>query len=118
MPRKPEAKPDVLQVIDNVLSAALREVRRARARGPAPSPRTRASKSTSNVNVCQDILTQAGRPLHISALLEALERRGVRTTRDSLVSALSKRIAPRGPFVRTAGNTFGLAGRDAAEVQS
>ena len=50
--------------------------------------------------------------MHAAALVAALEKRKIRTSRDSIVSALSKRLAPRGPFIRTAGNTFGLAGRD------
>jgi hypothetical protein len=63
--------------------------------------------------MCKDVLIDAGRPLHVTALVEALAARGVDAHRDSLVSALTKRRAPRGPFVRTAPNTFGLAGRDA-----
>jgi len=59
-----------------------------------------------------DVLVQSAAPVHISALVEALARRGVHTSRDSLVSALTKRLTPHGPFVRTAANTFGLAGRD------
>jgi len=53
--------------------------------------------------------------MHITALLAALESRAVKTTRESLVSAISKKLAPSGPFVRTARNTFGVAGRDAAQ---
>lgn len=102
--------PDVLEVIDSVLSAALREVRRARARGPIPAnePEPRGAK-TSNVQRCQDVLANAGRPLHVNALLDALAKQGVTTSRDALVSALAKRLAPKGPFARTAPNTFGLA---------
>lgn len=112
---------DVLEVMDNVLSAALREVRRARARSGVPESATAAPGArardvrTSNTAACEDILKSTGHPLHVTALLEALDRRGVRTTRESLVSAISKRLAPSGPFVRTAGNTFGLLGRDPPE---
>jgi len=105
--------PDMLEVIDRALQAALREVRRARALAPGAAALTQPGKRTSHTDTCRDILETEGRAMHASALVEALERRGVRTTRDSLVSALSKRLAPRGPFIRTAGNTFGLAGRDA-----
>ena len=113
MSEKPDTASQLLEVIDNILTASLREVRRARAAGPVPATRRRASdKSKSNTELCLDVLIEAGRPAHVSLLVEALERRGVRTSRDSLVSALSKRLAPRGPFLRTAGNTFGLAGRD------
>lgn len=109
----PPSPPDILEVIDDALTAALREVRRARARAPVPllhpgRPRGR----TSNIKTCQDVLAAAGHPMHVSALLDALAKLGISTSRDALASALSKRLAPKGPFVRTAPNTFGLAARD------
>jgi hypothetical protein len=109
-------QPDVLEVLDNVLSAALKEVRRARALTPAPLPSGSADgKRTSQPRLCEDVLKEAGRPLHVSALVQALRDRGVEANRDSLVSALTKRLAPQGAFVRTAANTFGLVGRDTPE---
>ena len=109
----PDPTSHLLEILDNMLSAALREIRRARALGPAPAlPKRNSDKSKSNTELCIDVLVQAARPLHVSALVDALTKKGVRTSRDSLVSALTKRLAPRGPFVRTAANTFGLAGRD------
>jgi len=106
---------DILEVMDRVLSAALREVRSARARLPASEPTEPAAPGAvrkSQTSACINILKESGRPLHIGALLAALEARGVRTTRETLASAISKKLKPLGPFVRTAGNTFGLAGRD------
>ena len=116
MPSKPTS-PDMLVVIDRALSAALREVRRARAQAPSAlsAPRTPAGKRLSQTTLCLDILKKEGRAMHTSALIAALERRGVQANRESLASALTKRLSPRGPFVRTGGNTFGLAGRDASE---
>jgi hypothetical protein len=55
---------------------------------------------------------RASGPLHARVLVEALREEGLDTNRDSLVSALTKQLAPTGPFVRTAPNTFGLVGRD------
>jgi len=109
-----KSSPDLLEVFDKALTAALREVRRARAMAPVDSVRTRVTKEkrTSNVNLCLDVLGSSGRPLHISSLLEALQKLGVTSSRDSIVSALSKRLAPNGPFIRTEPNTFGLATRD------
>jgi hypothetical protein len=106
--------PDLLEVVDNALTAALREVRRARAKAPVKITSSQASRGerTSNVNLCLDILGDAGRPLHVTSLLDAISKLGVTTSRDSLVSALSKRLAPKGPFIRTEPNTFGLAVRD------
>jgi HB1, ASXL, restriction endonuclease HTH domain len=109
-----KTSPDILEVIDNALTAALREVRRARAKTPVNFRSTGpdARQRTSNVNLCMDILGEAGGPLHITVLLDAILKLGIKTSRDSLASALSKRLAPRGPFIRTEPNTFGLAVRD------
>ena len=112
----------ILEVFDNVLSAALREVRKSRARVShvAKSPLVAQAANTarpSNTTATFDVLTSAGKPLHISAILAALGARGLIVSRESLVSALSKKLAPLGKFVRTAPNTFGIVGRDrAAEV--
>ena len=116
---------DVLEVLDRVLSAALKEVRNVRARLPVESglssDAVRASDEgaqpvrKSQTSLCIDILTNAGRPLHVNPLLDALQDRGVSTTRESLVSAITKKLVPVGPFVRTGPNTFGLAGRDVVE---
>jgi len=104
-------RPDTLEVIESALAAALREVRRARARAAAPEVLARVSgqRSTSNAKRCFDVLEEAGRPLHITELVAALRKSGVTTTRDSLVSALTKQLAPKGPFIRTAPNTFDLS---------
>lgn len=110
---------DILEVIDRMLSAALREVRSVRARQPiielSEAHEEVALERRSQVSLCIDILKEAGRPLHISALLAALEGRSVRATRESLVSALSKQLTPLGKLIRTAPNTFGLASRDHSE---
>lgn len=109
---------DVLEVMDRVLSAALREVRNARSRQPVAVPLPDGGPGAvrkSQTALCIDILVAAGRPLHVGALLDALHARDVRTTRESLVSAISKKLTPLGAFVRTGPNTFGLAGRDAQE---
>jgi len=108
------ATPDLLEVIDRALAAALREVRRARALTPSAADaahpkRAEGGKSMSQTSACEDILKTEGHPMHAMALIAALEKRGIRANRDSLVSALAKRLSPKGPFVRTGGNTFGLA---------
>jgi hypothetical protein len=101
----------LLEILEASLSAALREIRRAR-RGPDPEPSPtspgRPNKSTSKIKLAREVLLKAGHPLHIHDIVRGLTDQGVNTTRDSLVSAISKLLSPRGPFVRTAPNTFGL----------
>jgi hypothetical protein len=109
---------DVLDVLDRVLSAALREVRQVRqirsmdAAGPSLRPTAQPGKRMSQTSACIDILTEVGEPLHVHVLIAELAKRNIQSNRETLASALTKRLSPNGPFVRTAGNTFGLAGRD------
>ena len=72
---------DILEVFEHVLSAALREVRRARELEP-PSDVELAERSSryrrkSVLRVCEDILNKARSPLHATRLLEELAKRGV-----------------------------------------
>ncbi len=62
----------------------------------------------SQLDMTFDILSSSA-PLHINDLLAAIkERFGTDVDRESLVSALSKRVARGDRFVRTAKNTFAL----------
>ena len=56
-----------------------------------------------------DILRSAGRPLHISEIMTLVAKRhGVTLDRESIVSALTKRVARKDRFARTGPNTFSV----------
>jgi hypothetical protein len=58
-----------------------------------------------------DVLRRAGKPLHISEILERVEKlHGRRLDRESVVSSLVKKIARGDRFVRTDKNVFSLKG--------
>ena len=102
----------LLEVIEGSLDAQLRAVRRLRAapaRGKAGRlGRKGVEKGMSQVDMAYDILLGSG-PLHVNELLQAIKSRfGVEVDRESLVSALSKRIARADRFERTERNTFGV----------
>jgi hypothetical protein len=64
---------------------------------------------TSNIEIVENVLNSAGRPLHVSEIIRiAQEDHQVQLTRDSIVSAILKKINADQTFVRTAPNTFGL----------
>ena len=64
---------------------------------------------TSKANIVENVLRIAGRPLHISNIIEIAERDyGVQLARDSIVSILIKKINAGQKFIRTAPNTFSL----------
>jgi hypothetical protein len=102
-----ELKDLILETVEQSLDAQLRAVRRLRKGGP-PTPRKPRSR-LSQVDMAYNILKKARSPLHISDLLQRIEAAySVSIDRESLVSSLSKKIARRDRFQRTAKNTFAL----------
>ena len=106
-----EVRKVILETIESALDAQLRAVRRLR-RGeqdPAETAERAPRKRRSNMNIVEDLLIEAGRPLHITAIIEQAKSRFNQVLdRESLVSALTKRVKRKDRFVRTAPNTFGL----------
>ena len=98
----------ILEAFEDCLDAQLRAVRRLRKAGhepPPPPPRQRMSQ----VDMAYDILIKTRKPLHITELLERMEKTfHTPVDRESLVSSLSKKVARGDRFVRTDRNTFAV----------
>jgi hypothetical protein len=82
-------------------------------RSEEPGGRERkASQRKSQMSIITDILSSAGTPLHVSEIMrQAREQYRVDLDRESIVSALTKKVKKGALFVRTGPNTFGLKGR-------
>jgi len=66
-------------------------------------------KRTSKIDIVEKVLQIAGRPLHVSEIIEMANRDfNVPLERDSIVSIIVKKIQAGQRFIRTAPNTFGL----------
>lgn len=66
-------------------------------------------KRTYMIDVVEKVLRNAGRPLHISEIIEiAAKDHGAPLGRDSVVSFIIKRMNAGKTFIRTAPNTFVL----------
>jgi hypothetical protein len=66
-------------------------------------------KRTSNIQIVENILRIAGRPLHVSEIIQLAERDfQLALDRDSIVSAILKKVNAGKSFVRAAPNTFAL----------
>jgi hypothetical protein len=101
---KKDVMATILDVYETSLKAQLRAVRRMRG---GESPPERTSKGMSQTDMAYDILLKAGHPLHINQIIErAQSLHGARLDRESLASAISKRVARADRFVRTQPNTF------------
>ena len=96
----------VLDAFEVSLDAQLRAIRRLQSgRAEAQAPR----KSMSQVDMAYDILRRSGQPLHVSQILDRIEAlHGQRLDRESLVSALVKKIQRQDRFTRTGKNVFAL----------
>jgi len=95
-----------LSFYESLFSAQLRAIRQLK------SPKLRKDKegekkSMSNMYMATDILQRAQRPLHVSEIIAQVKNKyGVTLDRESLVSALVKKVHRRQGLSRTAPNTF------------
>lgn len=105
---KDEIEGAVLRAIEVSLEAQLRAVKRLRA-GPREAKAVR--KGTSQIDMVQDVLRRAGKPLHVSAIIEGVEKlHGFKLERESIVSTLVKKVNRGDRFIRTDKNVFALKG--------
>jgi hypothetical protein len=98
----------VLNAFEVALDAQLRAIRRLRSKS-ASEPERR--QGMSQLDMVYDILRRSGKPLHISDILQRVEKvHGQRLDRESVVSSLVKKIVRGDRFIRTDKNVFDLKG--------
>jgi len=104
---KDDIRDTILDAIEEALDAQLRAIRRMRKPGLQKETK---EKSMSQMDMVYDILTR-NQPLHITEIIDQIERiHGTRLDRESLVSAITKKVMRDERFVRTGKNTFALKG--------
>ena len=105
------SRDDLIDVLEAISKAQLQTLRRLR-RSPGAPPATAGAappKRMSHIEIVYNILQDARHPLHITEILaRAAQRHGLTLDRESVVSALAKRVARHDRFLRTAPNTFAL----------
>jgi len=95
-----------LSFYESLFLAQLRTVRQIKSPKPKKA-KGREDKSMSNMDMAIDILRRVQRPLHISEIIAQVKTKyGVTLDRESLVSALVKKVHRRRGLSRTAPNTF------------
>ena len=101
----------LLDLYESLLSAQLRMVRQLKNR-KSPKEKPKKKEGMSNMDMAIDILQQARKPLHISAILAQVKaKHRVSLDRESLVSALVKKVHRNQGLTRTAPNTFSATPR-------
>jgi hypothetical protein len=97
---------NLLNLYESLLSAQLRVVRQLKNPKPAKTKRE-GDKGMSNMDMAIDILRQVRKPLHISEILSQIKsKHKISLDRESLVSALVKKVHRNQGLARTAPNTF------------
>lgn len=112
---------ELLTIFESLLRAQLntiRQLRKARAPKLVKQP---LEKRMSQMDMVYNILLSVQHPMHVDAIItEAQKRFNIKLDKESLVSALAKRVKRQDRFVKTAPNTFSLishnmgGGRNAA----
>jgi len=106
--QKDEIEAAVLLAIEVSLEAQLKAVRRLRT---GPHEPKAARKGTSQIDMVHDVLRRAGKPLHVSEIIERVDKlHGLKLERESIVSTLAKKVNRGDRFVRTDKNVFALKG--------
>jgi len=106
---KEDIRDIILDTMVVSLEAQLRALKRLRGSIEEEKPH---EKSMSQADITYNILSAAGSPLHVSQIISEAEKSfGVKLDRESLVSALSKKVMKEDRFVRTGKNIFALKGR-------
>lgn len=95
-----------LEIQRELLQAQLRVVYRFQRKA---LPHGQKRKRTSNLTIVEDILQNSDQPLHISKIIQIAQKDyNVNLEKDSIVSALIKKINAGKMFLRVAPNTFAL----------
>ena len=98
----------ILFLHEELLNAQLRVIRRLRAPAEEGAKR-KEGKGRSNMSIVIDLLRSSKKPLHVSEIIkQARERYGRALDRESLVSALVKKVKA-GSVARPAPNTFKMS---------
>ena len=106
----PISREEILDILESAASAQLRALRALRQK---PRQKTKR-QGKSHIDVVHDVLAAAAGPLHIDDIIQrASQTYGVKLSRESLVSAITKKVLDQNTFCRTAPNTFDLINRSA-----
>jgi hypothetical protein len=119
MPRAPK-QDEVLDVLESLLKAQLHAIdvlRRQRESRSKAAPEVdepgSGAKRLSQTDMAHKVLLTAEGPLHILEVVSRIQAAfGVQVSRDSLVSAIVKKVARHQEFLKAGKNTYGLRGRD------
>jgi hypothetical protein len=102
-----EIKNLIIDIHISCLQAQLRALRRLRSN--KKGEKSKEDQRMSQIDMVYNILLRESSGLHINAIIERVNLAyGVLVDRESIVSALSKKIRRKDRFIRTGKNTFAV----------
>ncbi len=103
------------KIQETLLKSQLKAVREILREGEAP-PRKPRKTGRSQMSIIYDILLAAHKPLHITDIItRAKQDFGVDLDRESIVSALTKKVKNGRMFKRVKANTFTILDSDSQD---
>jgi hypothetical protein len=100
---------DLLKIHESMLRAQLNVIKQFRKSEGLDSDEKPKEKRMSQMDIVYDILLVAKHPMHVNDIISIAKKRfDIQLDKESLVSALAKRVKRQDRFVKTAPNTFSL----------
>ena len=104
---------EILNLYESLLRAQLNVVKQLRKQAGLEEIEEPKEKRMSQMDMVYDILCELQKPVHVNDIIVAAKSKfDVDLDRESVVSALAKRIKRQDRFIRTAPNTYALIDRD------
>lgn len=98
-----------LNIQESMLRAQLNVIRQFRREAGIASTEPKPDKSMSQIDMVHDILKSSETPMHIDQIIVIVsEKFQFEMDKESIVSALAKRIKRHDRFIKTAPNTYFL----------
>ena len=104
---------NLLNIFESLLRAQLNTIKQLKKGAGIADEEKPKEKRMSHMDIVYDILQFTRQPMHISDILEAAQKRfNVDLDRESVVSALVKRVKRNDRFIKTGPNTYALIDQD------
>ncbi len=104
---------ELLNLHESLLRAQLNVVRQLRKEAGLQDLDESKRKSMSQMDMVYDILNSTQRPMHVNEIIAiAKDKFEQDLDKESIVSALAKRVKRQDRFIKTAPNTFALIAQD------
>ena len=105
---------NLLDIFESLLRAQLNTIKQLKKGAGLIEKETPLEKRMSHMEMVYDILYQANKSLHVNDIIVAAKSRfGIELDKESVVSALVKRVKRQDRFIKTGPNTFALIDQQA-----